>query len=102
MIIDEKKSEMLDQLAAQAMSGLLAAHGSRIKDTYNFNKGDQYSDLAKTAYEVAASMMAHRARVHAEARRMVTDQQNNAAQLAAFEARQRAREQYSPFATLNS
>ena len=101
-MIDEKKSEMLDQLAAQAMNGLLAAHGSRIKDTYNYNKGDQYSDLAKTAYEVATSMMAHRARVHAEARRMVEAQQSNAAQHAAFEARQRVREPFSPFATLNS
>ena len=101
-MIDDKKSEMLDQLAAQAMNGLLAAHGSRYKDTYNYNKGDQYSDLAETAYDVASSMMAHRARVHAEARRMAAEQQSNTAQLAAFEARQRAREPFSPFATLNS
>jgi len=46
--------------------------------------------------------MAHRARVHAEAMRLTAAQQSNTAQLSAFEARQRAREQYSPFATLNS
>jgi hypothetical protein len=91
-MIDEKKSEMLDQLAAQAMNGLLAKYGTRADNDY----------LAKTAYEMASSMMAHRARVHAEARRMVADQQKNAEQLAAFEARQRVREPFSPFATLNS
>jgi len=91
-MIDEKKSEMLDQLAAQAMSGLLAKHGARAdKD-----------DLAEVAYSVASAMMAHRARVHAEAMRLTAAQQSNTAQLSAFEARQRAREQYSPFATLNS
>ena len=91
-MIDEKKSEMLDQLAAQAMSGLLAKYGTRADNDY----------LAKTAYDMASSMMAYRARVHAEARRMVEAQQSNAAQHAAFEARQRAREPFSPFATLNS
>jgi hypothetical protein len=91
-MIDEKKSAMLDQLAAQAMSGLLAKYGTRA------NK----DDIAETAYSVASSMMAHRARVHAEAMRLAAAQQSNTAQLAAFEARQRAREQYSPFATLNS
>jgi len=91
-MIDEKKSAMLDQLAAQAMSGLLAKHGARAdKD-----------DLAETAYSVASAMMTHRARVHAEAGRIAAAQQTNAAQLAAFEARQRAREPFSPFATLNS
>lgn len=39
-MIDDKKSEMLDQLAAQAVNGLLAAHGSRYKDTYNY--GDHW------------------------------------------------------------
>ena len=91
-MIDEKKSEMLDQLAAQAMSGLLAKYGTRADNDY----------LAKTAYDMASSMMAYRARVHAEARRMVEAQQSNAAQHAAFDARQRARESFSPFATLNS
>ena len=91
-MIDEKKSEMLDQLAAQAMNGLLAKYGTRADNDY----------LAKTAYEMASAMMSYRARVHAEARLMAAEQQSNAAQLAAFDARQRAREQFSPYATLNS
>ena len=93
IFIDEKKSEMLDMFAAQAMSGLLAKHGSTgAKDTYSVT-GDGFRTLAETSYEVASCMMAQRDRVHEDARRTIAAQQKNAEQLAAFDAKQRAREQ---------
>jgi len=101
-MIDDKKREMLDQLAAHAMTGLLARVGTRIDN----------DRLAEKAYEVAAAMMEQRTRIHEEAKRMVAAamieqrtriheeakrtvaaQQHNAAELAEFDARQRF-EQY--------
>ena len=81
-MIDDKKSEMLDQLAAQAMNALMLRHGTRIDN----------DRLAEKAYEVAAAMMEHRTRIHEEAKRTVAAQQHNAAELAAVAARQPATE----------
>ena len=64
-MIDDKKREMLDQLAAQAMNALMLRHGTRIDN----------DRLAEKAYEVAAAMMEHRTRIHEEAKRMVAAQQ---------------------------
>ena len=100
-MIDDKKREMLDQLAAQAMNALMLRHGTRIDN----------DRLAEKAYEVAAAMMEQRTRIHEEAKRMVAAamieqrtriheeakrtvaaQQHNAAELAAVAARQPATE----------
>jgi len=81
-MIDDKKREMLDQLAAQAMNALMLRHGTRIDN----------DRLAEKAYEVAAAMIEQRTRIHEEAKRTVAAQQHNAAELAAVAARQPATE----------